>query len=92
MYELNKEQIRVTYVINRSRLSIGKISNLNKLKLMGLQKNLNNKIQYNNVLITYSFKGIIIKYLNNYLTYHNFVDFAKENKKDKNISLVTQRN
>lgn len=28
----------------------------------------------------YNFKGVLTKYLNNYLVYHNFVNFSKESK------------
>ncbi|MPB26169.1 IS1595 family transposase, partial [Campylobacter coli] len=38
-------------------------------------------------MITYNFKGVSTKYLNNYLVYHNFVNFAKDNKNDKEIIL-----
>ena len=34
-------------------------------------------------MIIHNFKGVATKYLNNYLVYHNFVNFAKESKKDK---------
>ena len=34
-------------------------------------------------MIIHNFKGVATKYLNNYLVYHNFVNFAKESKEDK---------
>lgn len=34
-------------------------------------------------MLIYTFKGVSTKYLNNYLVYHNFVNFAKETKNDK---------
>ena len=34
-------------------------------------------------MLVYNFKGVSTKYLNNYLVYHNFVNFAKESRKDK---------
>ncbi len=34
-------------------------------------------------MLVYNFKGVSTKYLNNYLVYHNFVNFAKEARKDK---------
>lgn len=39
-------------------------------------------------MLVYNFKGVSTKYLNNYLVYHNFVNFAKENKKDKEQILL----
>lgn len=38
-------------------------------------------------MITYNLKGVSTKYLNNYLVYHNFVKFAKDNKYDKETIL-----
>ena len=34
-------------------------------------------------MVKYAFKGVSTKYLNNYLVYHNFVNFAKESKQEK---------
>ncbi len=34
-------------------------------------------------MLTYNFKGVSTKYLNNYLVYHNFVNFAKETSLEK---------
>ena len=34
-------------------------------------------------MINIRFKGVATKYLNNYLVYHNFVNFAKEREADK---------
>lgn len=34
-------------------------------------------------MLIYTFKGVSTKYLNNYLVYHNFVNFAKEIRSDK---------
>ncbi|QQX47382.1 IS1595 family transposase [Helicobacter pylori] len=34
-------------------------------------------------MLIYTFKGVSTKYLNNYLVYHNFVNFAKESRCDK---------
>lgn len=34
-------------------------------------------------MITYNFKGVSTKYLNNYLVYHNFVNFAKDSRDNK---------
>lgn len=36
-------------------------------------------------MLLYNFKGVSTKYLNNYLVYHNFVNFAKNSKNDKEI-------
>ncbi|MEB3466405.1 IS1595 family transposase [Pasteurella multocida] len=38
-------------------------------------------------LILGTFKGVSTKYLNNYLVYHNFVNFAKETKANKKVVL-----
>ena len=34
-------------------------------------------------MLVYNFKDVSTKYLNSYLIYHNFVNFAKESRKDK---------
>lgn len=39
-------------------------------------------------MLVYNFKGVSTKYLNNYLVYHNFVNFAKESRKDKEQILL----
>ena len=39
-------------------------------------------------MLIYNFKGVSTKYLNNYLVYHNFVNFAKESRKDKKQILL----
>ncbi|HEB9431739.1 TPA: IS1595 family transposase [Campylobacter coli] len=39
-------------------------------------------------MLVYNFKGVSTKYLNNYLVYHNFVNCAKESKKDKEQILL----
>lgn len=37
----------------------------------------------------YNFKGVLTKYLNNYLVYDNFVNFAKKDSRDdKNAILL----
>lgn len=38
-------------------------------------------------LIFGTFKGVATKYLNNYLVYHNFVNFAKDTKANKEVKL-----
>lgn len=38
-------------------------------------------------MITYNFRGVSTKHLNNYLVYHNFVNFAKEPQKEKEVIL-----
>ena len=43
---------------------------------------------FNIQTITYNFKCVSTKYLNNYLVYHNFVNFAKETRNDKEIILL----
>lgn len=39
-------------------------------------------------MLTYNFKGVSTKYLNSYLVYHNFVNFAKESRQDKERILL----
>lgn len=39
-------------------------------------------------LIIHRFKGVATKYLNNYLVYHNFVNFAKESAEEKESILL----
>ena len=39
-------------------------------------------------MITYNFKGVATKYLNNYLVYYNFVNFAKETIQNKEQILL----
>ena len=39
-------------------------------------------------MLIYTFKGVSTKYLNNYLIYHNFVNFAKETRSDKEQILL----
>lgn len=39
-------------------------------------------------MITYNFKGVATKYLNNYLVYHNFVNFAKDSDDSKKQILL----
>ncbi|HEH5237354.1 IS1595-like element ISCco3 family transposase [Campylobacter jejuni] len=39
-------------------------------------------------MLTYNFKGVSTKYLNNYLVYHNFVNFAKDSRSDKERILL----
>ena len=34
-------------------------------------------------ILVYNFKDVSKKYINNYLVYHNFVNFAKESRMDK---------
>ncbi len=40
-------------------------------------------------LVNGRFRGVATKYLNNYIVYNNFVNFAKESKKEKRIILET---
>lgn len=56
---------------------------------------INNYYSRFKIIITYNFKGVLTKYFNNYLVYHNFVIFSKKQNKTKNkISLnhVTNTN
>ena len=40
-------------------------------------------------MINIRFKGIVTKYLNNYLVYYNFVNFAKESEIEKEAILFS---
>ena len=39
-------------------------------------------------MIIHRFKGVATKYLNNYLVYHNFVNFAKDSLENKKTILL----
>lgn len=39
-------------------------------------------------MLVHRFKGVATKYLNNYLVYHNFVNFAKDNLENKKVVLL----
>ena len=39
-------------------------------------------------MIVHRFKGVATKYLNNYLVYHNFVNFAKDALANKEVILM----
>lgn len=39
-------------------------------------------------MLIHSFKGVSTKYLNNYLVYNNFVNFAKDSKNEKEQILL----
>ena len=39
-------------------------------------------------MIVHRFKGVATKYLNNYLVYHNFVNFAKDTLANKEVILM----
>ncbi len=39
-------------------------------------------------MLVHRFKGVATKYLNNYLVYHNFVNFAKDSLENKEIVLL----
>ncbi|ELT8390277.1 IS1595-like element ISCco4 family transposase, partial [Campylobacter coli] len=131
---LSKEQVCISCAINHNGLSISKVSNLGKPKLVNLLNVLANKIAKNSIFVTdsfraylkvasdldlnhiriprnkytcgsfniqtinnyhsklkamivYNFKGVSTKYLNNYLVYHNFVNYAK-NTLDNKISIL----
>lgn len=39
-------------------------------------------------MLLHRFKGVATKYLNNYLLYHNFVNFAKDSLENKEVVLL----
>lgn len=127
---LSKEMVCVPSIVNLDRMSIDKISNLEKPGLKDLSKVIDTRIEQGSILVTDSFKaynkvafdneltyirilkgkytngsfniqtinsyhselkrliignfkGVATKYLNNYIVYHNFVNFAKDNFMNK---------
>lgn len=65
--------------LNHIRIPRNKHSN-------GCSFNIQTMNSYHSILkamLIYTFKGVATKYLNNYLVYHNFVNFAKNTKQDK---------
>ena len=92
---IERESIFVTDSL-RSYLKISNDMNLNHIRIPR-NKHINGgfNIQVVNsyhsrlkAMLTYNFKGVSTKYLNNYLVYHNFVNFAKESKQDKERILL----
>ena len=39
-------------------------------------------------MLVHRFKGVATNYLNNYLVYHNFVNFAKDSLENKKVVLL----
>ena len=65
--------------LNHIRIPRNKHSN-------GCSFNIQTMNSYRSILkamLIYTFKGVATKYLNNYLAYHDFVNFAKNTKQDK---------
>ncbi|WP_459817390.1 IS1595 family transposase [Campylobacter concisus] len=92
---IERESIFVTDSL-RSYLKLSNDMNLNHIRIPR-NKHINGgfNIQVVNsyhsrlkAMLTYNFKGVSTKYLNNYLVYHNFVNFAKESKRDKERILL----
>jgi transposase-like protein len=88
--KVEKESIFVTDSL-RSYLKLSNEINLNHIRVpRNKHSNGSFNIQVVNnyhsrlkSMLVYNFKGVSTKYLNNYLVYHNFVNFAKESRKDK---------
>lgn len=131
---LSKEQVCVPCAVNRTGLSIAKISNLGRVSTKNLHSVYDNRIEDNSTLVTDKmnsyvrfantnginliqvktgkskkgiyhiqhinnyhsklkqfmdkFNGVSTKYLNNYLIWHNFVNYAKETDFEKRNILL----
>ena len=132
---LSKEKVCVPCAVNRTGLSIARISNLARIKTAGLESVLSDRIESGSHIITdkasayqkyasahglelillkagkssvktiynlahinnyhselkrfmCNFKGVSSKYLNNYLVWHNFVNYSKESYTDKKKILL----
>jgi transposase-like protein len=92
---IERESIFVTDSL-RSYLKLSNDINLNHIRIPR-NKHINGSFNIQVVnsyhsrlkaMLTYNFKGVSTKYLNNYLVYHNFVNFAKESKQDKERILL----
>lgn len=92
---IERESIFVTDSL-RSYLKLSNDMNLNHIRIPR-NKHINGSFNIQVVnsyhsrlkaMLTYNFKGVSTKYLNNYLVYHNFVNFAKESKQDKERILL----
>lgn len=126
---LSREKVCVPCAVNRSGLSIAKVSNLGRVSTKNLHDTFNGKIAENSTLVTDemnsyirfakdnsldliqlktgkekkgiyniqsinnyhsrfkkfmgNFNGVSTKYLNNYLIWHNFINYAKETDIEK---------
>lgn len=93
--KVEKESVFVTDSL-RSYLKLSNEMNLNHIRIpRNKHSNGSFNIQVVNnyhsrlkSMLVYNFKGVSTKYLNNYLVYHNFVNFAKESRKDKEQMLL----
>ena len=93
--KVEKESVFVTDSL-RSYLKLSNDMNLNHIRISrNKHSNGNFNIQVVNnyhsrlkSMLVYNFKSVSTKYLNNYLVYHNFVNFAKESRKDKKHMLL----
>lgn len=77
--------LKVSFDMNLNHIRIPR--NRHKLGAFNIQT-INNYHSRLKAMIIYNFKGVSTKYLNNYLVYHNFVNFAKESRKDKEQILL----
>lgn len=88
--KVEKESVFVTDSL-RSYLKLSNEMELNHIRIPRNKHsngsfNIQKVNSYHSILkamLIYNFKGVSTKYLNNYLVYHNFVNFAKESRKDK---------
>ena len=93
--KVEKESVFVTDSL-RSYLKLSNEMNLNHIRIpRNKHSNGSFNIQVVNnyhsrlkSMLVYDFKGVSTKYLNNYLAYHNFVNFAKESRKDNEQMLL----
>lgn len=93
--KVEKESVFVTDSL-RSYLKLSNEMNLNHIRIPR-NKHYNGSFNIQVVnnyhsrlksMLVYNFKGVSTKYLNNYLVYHNFVNFAKESRKGKKRMLL----
>jgi transposase-like protein len=131
---ISNEKVCVPCAVNRSGLSIAKITNTGKVSIKALHNAFDGRFRENAILVTdqersyvqladtngitlvqikggktkngiyhiqhansyhsqlkqfmRSFKGVSSKYLNNYLIWHNFVNYAKETTEEKRNILL----
>ena len=94
--KVEKESVFVTNSL-RSYLKLSNEMNLNHIRIPRNKHSnggsfniqvVNNYHSRLKSMLVYDFKGVSTKYLNNYLVYHNFVNFAKESRKDKEQMLL----
>lgn len=98
-YVLNGKIAKDSVLVTDSFRTYSKLSNDMKLQHIRIPRNQYSLGTFNiqtinsyhlrlKAMLTYNFKGVATKYLNNYLVYNNFVNFAKESRSDKKVILL----